>query len=146
MPAASSARAYAIRGASVQSDDADARDVALEQRVRRLRGRVRDERDAVRLDTGRGERALETRDDPRRDAFGRVVARRYFDARDDFARARIDDDDVRKRPTDVDADPQPVAHGVALAAGSAAATNGAPSETVRSSAPRLMRNSCGWPS
>lgn len=92
------------------ADDADARDVAFQQRVRRLRRRVRDERDARRVDGGIGEQTREAGDDARRDAVRGVVRRRRLYARDDTTGPFVDRHDVRERPADVDADPQTSGH------------------------------------
>ena len=52
----------------------DRREIAFEQRVRRLRRRMRDERDRVGIDAGLAEQALHPLHDPRGDALRRVVA------------------------------------------------------------------------
>jgi len=103
-------RREAHRGAGkrrTEAHDADARNVAFEQRVRRLRGRVRDERHRLRVDGVLAHQALETRDDAGGDAVGVIVRRRHLDRRRHLARRRIDRYDIGERAADVDADPNP---------------------------------------
>jgi hypothetical protein len=92
------------REAAAEAHDAHARHVAFEQRVRRLRGGVRDERDVVRVDRVLAQQALQSRDDPSGDAVGMIVRGRHLHRRDERARLRIDGDDVGERSPDVDAD------------------------------------------
>ena len=89
---------------TVQADDADLRDVAFEQRVRRLGRRVRDERDPRSIDAGRAQRPPQALDDSGGHALGSVVRRRHLHARYDRPRPRLNDNDVGKRTPHVDAD------------------------------------------
>ena len=84
-----------------QSQNADDREVAFEQRVRRLRRRMCDERNLVRRDIAAREQRLNTCDDPRRHALGRIMRGRHLDASDNGARLRIDRDDIRERAADI---------------------------------------------
>ena len=92
------------RGGGAEAHDADPRDVAFEQRVRRLRGRVRDERDRGRIDRVLAQQPLETGDDAGGDAVGMIVRRRHFNRGDQRARRGVDGDDVGERAADIDAD------------------------------------------
>ena len=83
---------------------ADPRHVAFEQRVGRLRRRVRDERHRRRIDGVLAQQPLEPGDDARGDAVGMIVGRRHLDRRRHLARRRIDRHDVGERAADVDAD------------------------------------------
>jgi hypothetical protein len=87
-----------------QSQHTDLRKIALEQRVRRLRRRVRDERDAARVDRRCPQQPLDTGHDARRDAARVVMRRGHLHGRNELARGGVDGDDVGERPADVDAD------------------------------------------
>ncbi len=87
-------------------DDTDPGDVALEQRVGRLRRRVRDEHDVVRAGLQVAKHLLQAIDDPACHTFGRVVRRRYLELRDQDERVGVHGHDVRERPADVDPDAQ----------------------------------------
>ncbi len=78
--------------------------IAFEQRVGRLRRRVRDERDLRRIDSRLGYEPLDAGDDTGSDALCRPVRRRNFDGRDELARRGIHRNDVGKRAADVDSD------------------------------------------
>ena len=64
-------------GLGADADHADARDVALEQRVHRLRRRIGDELDALAVVAELGEQRVQRASDPRADAVRRAVAGRH---------------------------------------------------------------------
>lgn len=90
-------------GAVDQSENADLREVAFKKRIRRLRRRVSDECDALRVDPG-CEQTFDALANAARDAVGGVMGRRNLDARDDRAFAGIERYGIGKRTADVDAD------------------------------------------
>src|SRR5581483_3369869 len=95
------------RQRTAQRHDAHRGDVAFQERVRRLRRRVRDERDRRGLDAVLAQQGLEPADDPGGDAVGMIVRRRHLHRRHHLAGRRIHGDDVRERAAHVDPDPQP---------------------------------------
>jgi hypothetical protein len=95
------ARLAQVRAAA-EPEHADAPDVALQQRVDRLRRRVRDELDVLAADLlgDRGDRAH----DAGRDALLVVVRRRQHGAGDDRAGLQVAGDRLGEGSPDVDAD------------------------------------------
>ena len=65
---------------------------------------MRDESNVLRAQLRALQQPAEALDDAGRDAFGRIVRGRHFDASDQFARCRVDRDHVGKRTADVDPD------------------------------------------
>ena len=94
------------RQAIEQSQNADLSEVAFQERIGRLRRRVRDECYRAGIDARAVEQSLDAGDDSLGNAARSVVRRRDLDARDECARRRIDGDHVGKRSTDVDPDAQ----------------------------------------
>ena len=103
-------------GLDADADHPDARDVALEQGVHRLRRRVGDELDAVAV----GPEVVVQRAQHGRDALGdagrRRVAGRHHGVGAQAQRVGGERDGLRERAADVDADPDPadVGHAVAV--------------------------------
>ena len=92
------------------ADHADPADVTLEQRVHRLRGRERDERDAPARLAEVAQQPAERLGDAFGDTGGSVVRGRNDRVCDEPQRRRLDRDGLREGAADVDADPERPAH------------------------------------
>jgi hypothetical protein len=87
---------------SHHANHTDLGQIALEQRVRCLRRRMRDKRDVRRCDIRLAQQSLDPAYDAGSDAVLCIVTRRHLDLRDDRARRSVDRDDVGERSADVD--------------------------------------------
>ena len=98
-----------------EADDADPRDVSLEQCVHRLRRREGHELDARAVVSELRKELVERLGDAACDALGRLVRCRHRGARAKLERAGLDRDGLRERAADVDPDAQPAGHALAAA-------------------------------
>ena len=100
-------------GLGADADDPDARDVALEQRVHRLRRRVGDELDAVAVLAELVEQRPQRLRDALGDPAGGGVARRHDGVRAHAQRLQGERDRLREGAADVDADADAGRHAAA---------------------------------